>query len=64
MIKLAGRLSVGDTIRIDGAAGQFTQAVESLQIESVDVRSGNRGQLVGMKVCQRTREGDRVYRVP
>jgi len=59
-----GTFHVGDTIRIKGKKSDFIQKVSSLQIESVDVRSARKGQLVGLKVNRPAREGDKVYLVP
>jgi hypothetical protein len=54
-------LSVGRKIRIEGKTSSFVQAVKSLQVESVDVRQAKKGQLVGLKVIQAVKEGDKVY---
>ena len=58
----AGTLSVGDSIRIRGNGTEFVQKVQSLQIESVDVKSARKGQLVGLKVSKQARPGDRVFK--
>lgn len=58
----AGTLSVGDNIHVQGKNTDFSQAVESLQIESVDVRSAHKGQLVGLKVRKKAKPGDKVYK--
>jgi hypothetical protein len=57
-----GSLSVGDYIRIFGKGADFTQKVGSLQIESVDVKSAHKGQLVGLKVHKAVKVGSRVYK--
>lgn len=58
-----GEVKVGDRIRIKGGSTDFVQKVKSIQIESVDVKSARRGQLVGIKVDRPARPGDKVYRV-
>jgi hypothetical protein len=64
VLKLShGPLKVGDRIRIKGGKRDFTQQVRSLQIESVDVKSGRRGDLVGLKVAGAARAGDKVFKV-
>jgi hypothetical protein len=55
------QLRVGDKIRIKGHITDFIQKVESLQIESVNVPTAHKGQLVGLKVVKETRVGDHVY---
>jgi len=61
VVKMRGSLSVGQSIRIKGKATDFTQKVESLQIESVNVPRARKGQLVGLKVKKPCREGDLAY---
>jgi len=56
-------INVGDKIRIRGAATNFVQMVKSLQIESVNVEQAKKGQLAGLKVEQKTKPGDKVYRI-
>jgi putative protease len=63
VIDLSDELKVGDRISIEGATSNFEQAVNSMQIEHDDVRSATAGQSVGMKVDQRVRQGDLVFKV-
>ncbi len=63
VVKMSGPLNIGDNIHIKGSSTDFSQAVKSLQVESVDVKSARKGQLVGLKVKKPAREGDRVYKV-
>lgn len=58
-----GSLSVGDTIHIKGHTTDFSQKVESMQLENQAVEKATPGQLVGIKVKDRVREKDVVYRV-
>ena len=58
-----GSFSVGDQVRIQGSGRSFTQKVVSLQIESQDVRVAPKGQLVGLKVVQPVRVGDKVFKL-
>lgn len=59
----AGDLHVGDTIRIRGKNTDFSQVVESMQLEHEVVQNAIAGQLVGIKVQERVRERDLVYKV-
>ncbi len=59
-----GQLHVGDTIRILGHTSDFTQTIESMQIDHNPVESASTGDLVGVKVAERAREHDKVYRAP
>jgi len=58
-----GSLSVGDTIHIKGHTSDFTQKVESMQIEGQPVQHAEAGQTVGLKVVEHAREHDVVYKV-
>ena len=58
----AGTLSVGDQIRVRGATTDFTQKIESMQIDRSPVNSASKGQAVGIKVKGRVRPNDIVYR--
>ena len=63
VVDLKATLSVGDRIRIQGPTTDFEQTVDSMQIEHVDVKSANAGQSIGLKVKERVREKDTVYKV-
>jgi translation elongation factor EF-1alpha len=62
-IKLYDTLRVGDTIHISGSTTDFEQKVGSMEVEHEPVKVANKGQEVGLKVKERVREGDRVYKV-
>jgi putative protease len=64
VVNLSGELKVGDRISIEGPTTNFQQVVESMQIEHQNVTSAGPGQSVGLKVAQRAREKDRVYKLP
>lgn len=56
-------LKLGDNINIKGSSTDLVQKVDSMQIESVDVKSAQKGQLVGLKLKKPARVGDKVYKV-
>jgi putative protease len=58
-----GILSIGDRIRIKGSTTDFTQAIESMEIDRRPVSSASRGQSVGIKVKERVRPNDIVFKV-
>ncbi|MHC4471486.1 MAG: hypothetical protein ACYS99_11030, partial [Planctomycetota bacterium] len=47
-----GTLSVGDTIHVKGHTSDFTQTVDSMQIEHESVPSVEAGQEFGLKVVE------------
>ena len=65
IVKLeAGTLRVGDTIHIRGHTSDFSQRVESLQVEHAAVNEVGPNDDFGIKVVQHAREHDVVYKVP
>lgn len=59
----AGELKVGDTIRVKGHTSDFTQTVDSMQLEHDRVTTAKVGDAVGIKVPEHAREHDEVFRV-
>jgi len=65
IVKLeSGTLRVGDTIHIRGHTSDFSQRVESLQIEHAAVNEVGPEDEFGIKVLQHAREHDIVYKLP
>jgi len=62
-VELSGVLKMGDKIHIKGATTDMELVVESMQIDRVDITEGKLGDLVGIKVPERVRRGDTVYKV-
>lgn len=62
VVELELPLSVGDRIHIDGRTTHLEEVVESMQIEHREITHADPGQSVGLKVCERVREADIVYR--
>ena len=56
-------LRVGDTIHIKGHHSDFTQTVDSMQLDGAAVQQASAGQSIGVKVTEHAREHDTVYRV-
>jgi len=62
-IQLTATLKVGDTIKIKGHTTDLEQAIDSMQIDNVNVTEAKAGDAVGIKVSDRVRRGDTVYKV-
>ena len=62
-VDLTGPLRVGETIHILGHTTDLILLVASMQIDRVDVQEAGAGQSVGVKLPDRARHGDRVYKV-
>lgn len=63
IIELKDTLKAGETIHIKGATTDFEQKIESMQIEHENVEKAKKGDVIGVKLSQKVREGDVVYRV-
>ena len=62
-IELRGTLNVGDRIHIKGSTTDLELTVESMQVERVNITNGKAGDMVGIKVPDRVRPGDTVYKI-
>ena len=63
VIDLTGKIAVGDTIRVKGATTDFRQKVDSMQVEHANVQSAGPEQSIGLKVVDKVRKGDLVYKI-
>jgi len=62
-IELTAVLKMGDKIRIKGHTTDLEFVVDSMQIDNVNVDQAKAGDLVGIKVSDRVRRGDTIYKV-
>ena len=62
-IELTAPLKVGDLIHIKGHTTDLQTTVESMQIKNVNVDEASVGDAIGVKMPDRVRRGDRVYKV-
>ena len=62
-IKLTGTLNVGDKIRIKGHTTDLVMEVGSMQIDNANVAEAKAGDSIGIKVTDRCRAGDEVYKI-
>jgi translation elongation factor EF-1alpha len=62
-IELTAPVKVGDRIRIEGHTTNLEFAIESMQVQNASVEEGKPGDSIGIKVPDRVREGDGVYRI-
>ena len=58
-----GTVSVGDTLHFLGHTTDSESRVNSMQIEHKSVTEANKGDSVGIKVSEKVRENDKVYKV-
>ena len=62
-IDLTAGLKVGETIHIKGHTTDVEVRVESMQVNNAEVQQAGGGASVGVKIPDRVRPGDHVYRV-
>ena len=62
IIKLKAPLKKGDAIKFKGHTTDFEQKADSVQVDHGDIDEGAVGDEVGIKVTDKVREGDEVYR--
>jgi len=60
---ISGQLKKGDTIHIKGHTTDFTEKIDSMQIEHQPVEVANAGDEIGIKVDNVVREGDEVFKL-
>jgi selenocysteine-specific translation elongation factor len=62
-IEMSGSVKLGDKIHIKGHTTDMEFVVDSMQINNADVTEAEAGDSVGIKVNERVRRGDTVYKV-
>jgi translation elongation factor EF-1alpha len=53
----------GDRLAFKGHTTDFTEVVKSMEIDNKTVEEAKPGDMIGLKVSQRVRENDKVYKV-
>ena len=62
-IELTASLKVGDKIRIKGHTTDLELNVDSMQINNEPVQEAKAGDSIGVKVPEKVRDGDTVYKI-
>ena len=63
VVELSDELKIGEKIHIVGGTRDFTQMVNSMQIEHQPIKEAKKGDVIGLKVDQPVREGDKDFKV-
>jgi putative protease len=58
-----GELSVGDSIKFTGHTTDFIDVIESMEVNNKKVQKAIAGDIIGLKVSDRVRPGDEVFKV-
>jgi len=62
-VEMSGSIKVGDKIHIKGHTTDMEMLVDSMQIDNAEVTEAKAGDSVGIKVDDRVRRGDTVFKV-
>lgn len=62
-IELTGPVKVGDKIKIKGHTTDLELTVDSMQVDNENVTEAKKGDSIGIKVPDRVRAGDDVYKI-
>ncbi len=63
VVELTDKLSVGDEISIEGPSTNFTQTVDSMQIEHKNIKDAKKGDSIGLRTINTVKENDSVYKL-
>ncbi|MFA5230078.1 MAG: translation elongation factor-like protein [Candidatus Paceibacterota bacterium] len=61
ILELIDTLKVGDTIHILGSTTDFEQVVDSIQVEHKNIDSAKKGEIVGIKLSDKAKVGDKIF---
>jgi len=59
----AGELRVGDTVKFTGHTTDFEDMIHSIEIDNKQIEKATVGDYIGVKVSDRVRPGDEMFRV-
>jgi putative protease len=59
----SGTIKTGDLLKYKGHTTDFTEEVTSMEIDNQSIEEAKVGDLIGVKVKERVRENDKVYKV-
>jgi putative protease len=59
----SGSIKIGDLLHYKGHTTDFSETVNRIEIDNQAVEEAKTGQLIGIKVMERVREKDKVFKV-
>jgi peptide subunit release factor RF-3 len=60
---VAGELNIGDSIKITGHTTDLTERIESMEVNNQKVPKAVAGDFIGIKLSDRVRPGDEVFKI-
>ena len=58
-----GELCVGDHIKFSGHTTEFTDEIKTMEVDNKAVKKAAAGDIIGLKVSDRVRSGDEVFKI-
>ena len=58
-----GELQIGDSIKFSGHTTEFIDVIQSMEVNNQSVQKAVAGDSIGLKVSDRVRAGDEVFKV-
>jgi putative protease len=62
IVKVSGDIKLGDVLHIKGGTSDFDQKVVSMQIDHKKITKAKKGDVIGLKVAKKVREGAEVFK--
>lgn len=62
IVKLSSAVKIGEVLNFKGSTTDFTQTLDDMQFDHKEIKEGKKGQEVGIKVREKVRDGDLVYK--
>ena len=63
VVRLTDGLKTGETVKFVHGENEFTQTIDSMEVEHEKIQSAKKGDEVAVKVEQKAKEGTGVYKV-
>lgn len=60
---ISGEINVGDTVKFTGFTTDFEIKIDSMEVNNQKVEKAVAGDYIGLKVSDRVRPGDEVFKV-
>ena len=56
-------IKIGDLLKYQGHTTDFTEEITSMELDNQSIEEAKAGDMIGIKVKERVRENDKVYKV-
>ena len=63
VVRLTDSLKTGETVKFVHGESEFSQPVDSMEVEHQKVEEAKKGDVIGLKIGGKAREGSQVYKL-